>query len=281
MSDQSFTFYRPSPQLAPYIRYYWALRLPRFSSTLTFPIGCPQIIFHRKTPFFIPELSASQPCFTISGQVNFPSHILSEGELDTIVAVFHPHALSMFIGPVLHDFYNIEISGHDLSDRQLDSLAYDVGNCEDIPACVSMIDSWLLTRLKSTQSRKYSAMKALNFRRLDAALIQIMNKPDTRMDKLFELSCLGKKQFERLFRTHIGMNPKEYSRIVRFQKALRHMQRHEHTVDYAEIVHSCGYADQSHFIREFKLFTAHTPTSLLTVTKPYSDLFSDPFYSTW
>lgn len=277
MSDQSFTFYRPSPQLAPYVRYYWTLRSSEASSALTFPIGCPQIIFHRKTTFFIPELSTSQPRLTISGQVNFPAHIRTTGELDTIVAVFRPHGLSMFIGPMLHDFYNMEISGLDIADREIDRLDYEIGNCKDTPTCVSIIDSFLLARLKTMQTGKHSTMMALNHRRLDATVTRILNTPDTRMDELHELSCLGKKQFERLFKSHIGMNPKEYSRIARFQKSLHLMQRHlDSPIDYAEISHSCGYSDQSHFIREFKLFSGHTPTKLLSVTTPYSDLFTNP-----
>lgn len=80
------------------MRYYWMLESNEPFSTLTFPIGCPQIIFHRKSPLYIPELAASQSLFTISGQVNFPAHIQSDGNLDMIVAVFYPYTVGMFIG---------------------------------------------------------------------------------------------------------------------------------------------------------------------------------------
>ena len=46
--------------------------------------------------------------------------------------------------------------------------------------------------------------------------------------------------------------------------------------NYAQIALSSGYADQSHFIREFKRFTGHTPVSLSKSAYPYSDLFTDP-----
>lgn len=70
------------------------------------------------------------------------------------------------------------------------------------------------------------------------------------------------------------MNPKEYSRIVRFQKALRLMQCGD--TDYIGIATELRYSDQSHFIREFKAMSGRTPTSLLTVCTPYSDLYTNP-----
>ncbi len=39
--------YRPREELRPYVRYYWVLKNDEPFSILTFPIGCPQIIFHK------------------------------------------------------------------------------------------------------------------------------------------------------------------------------------------------------------------------------------------
>ena len=63
--------YQPREELRHYVRYYWVLKGDEPFSILTFPIGCPQIIFHKKTPLYIPELHNSQSQFTISGQVIF------------------------------------------------------------------------------------------------------------------------------------------------------------------------------------------------------------------
>ena len=87
---------------------------------------------------------------------------------------------------------------------------------------------------------------------------------------------LSKKQFERLFKELVGTNPKEYARIVRFQKSLKLLQHYQEDANQAQLAYQCGYADQSHFIREFKQFSGYTPLSLLNVCKPYSDLFNDP-----
>ena len=80
--------YQPREELRHYVRYYWVLKGDEPFSILTFPIGCPQIIFHKKTPLYIPELDTYQSQFTISGQVIFPAQSQSEGRLEIIVAVF-------------------------------------------------------------------------------------------------------------------------------------------------------------------------------------------------
>lgn len=123
--------YKPREELRPYVRYYWILESTEPFSILTFPIGCPQIIFHRLSPLFVPELSISQYRFTISGQVNFPAHICSGGKLEMIVAVFHPHAIGMFIDTPPSAFYNLEISGYDIENRRLNELAARIFGCRD------------------------------------------------------------------------------------------------------------------------------------------------------
>ncbi len=72
---------KPREELRQYVRYYWIMERNEPFSVLTFPIGCPQIIFHRKNTLFIPETGNEQSNFTISGQVNFPAHICSGSDI--------------------------------------------------------------------------------------------------------------------------------------------------------------------------------------------------------
>lgn len=64
--------YQPKKELRPYVRYYWVLESDKPFRVLTFPIGCPQMIFHRRTPLFIPELASRQNKFTIQRAGEFP-----------------------------------------------------------------------------------------------------------------------------------------------------------------------------------------------------------------
>ena len=97
MIQEEFKFYKPCKLLQPYIRYYWAFKSNRPLDAFTYPIGCSQIIFHKQAPLYIPELNVTQDKLTVSGQVNFSSHLYADGNTEMIVVVFHPHAMSMFL----------------------------------------------------------------------------------------------------------------------------------------------------------------------------------------
>lgn len=254
----------PREELRRYVRYYWVLKADEPFNVLTFPIGCPQMIFHRKTPLYIPELGSRQPRFAISGQVNFPAHISSDGDTEMIVAVFCPHTIGMFVGVPPSAFYNKEISGYDIDDARLGEVAAKVFDSQGAARAVSGLERWLLTKINPT----------MNLRRIEGAIATLMRRPSVSVNELAAEACLCKRQFERQFREHIGMNPKEYGRIVRFQKALRMMQLG--LQDYAGVAYSVGYADQSHFIRDFRRFSGFTPKRLLQYQAPYSDLYSNP-----
>lgn len=267
MDNACVQFIRPSEWLQPYVRYCWILRSNDELDTLTFPIGCPQLIFHRRARFYIPELESEQARFSISGQVNFPARIQSSDDVETIVVVFYPHAIATMFNIPVSSFYNEEIDGYALCDKSLNNLADDVLDADDSTEAVKMIEKWLLSRLE--ESVMY------NFNRVGASLQHIFHDNTISVDSMAQLACLGRKQFERVFFNAVGMKPKEYSSIVRFQKSLWLMQCGNR--DFADIAYSCGYADQSHFIRECRRYSGTTPAELLKTQSVYSDLFASPF----
>lgn len=271
MIQEEFNFYKPCKLLQPYVRYYWVFKSNQLLNTPTFPIGCPQIIFHKQVPLYIPELNTTQDRVTISGQVNFSSHLYADGNLEMIVVVFHPHAMSMFLNIPISLFYNQEVSGYSIENRSLKELADRVSECGDNTICVHYIEEWLLSQIVNNSSNI-----AYQIERIDATIRRIYAVPQISVTELSSIACLSKKQFERLFNSFVGINPKEYTRIVRFQKALEQMQHHFVEINQAQIAYASGYADQSHFIREFKKFSGYTPMSLLKVSNPYSDLFTTP-----
>ncbi len=78
---------------------------------------------------------------------------------------------------------------------------------------------------------------------------------------------VGKRQLQRTFQDNIGISPKMYGRIVRFKSAYDFVQNNP-KVSWTEISHHFGYADQSHFIRDFKTFTGKKPSSFKSGLMP-------------
>src|SRR5262245_44918788 len=73
---------------------------------------------------------------------------------------------------------------------------------------------------------------------------------------------LSRRRFTELFRSEVGLTPKRFCRVVRFQEVLRRVQRHRR-VDWSAVALRSGYFDQAHFINDFREFCGVTPTAYL------------------
>ncbi|MEK7254692.1 MAG: AraC family transcriptional regulator [Bacteroidota bacterium] len=65
-----------------------------------------------------------------------------------------------------------------------------------------------------------------------------------------------------LFDKYVGVSPKAFMRIARFQKAVAAIGS-EDSVDWQRVVHDCGYYDQAHFIKDFRKFSGLSPVAYL------------------
>ena len=68
----------------------------------------------------------------------------------------------------------------------------------------------------------------------------------------------GAKRFIELFSSAVGLTPKVYSRIQRFQAVIERIARGDR-VEWADVAADSGYCDQSHLNREFRVFAGVTP----------------------
>lgn len=72
----------------------------------------------------------------------------------------------------------------------------------------------------------------------------------------------GVRQFERGFLQHVGMRPKLFARIARFEAALDGKARSA-SKSWTDVAHEFGYYDQMHMVHDFEEFTGDTPTNTL------------------
>ncbi|HSG39750.1 MAG TPA: helix-turn-helix domain-containing protein [Thermoanaerobaculia bacterium] len=73
---------------------------------------------------------------------------------------------------------------------------------------------------------------------------------------------LSQRRFIQVFSAEVGMTPKLYSRVRRFQRA-RALVRQAAAPDWARVAVDCGYFDQSHLIRDFLAFSGLSPEDYL------------------
>lgn len=265
---QSFKIIKPALALAPYVRYYWILRdsaeIPVTERTL--PIGCVQLVFHRGKRLLSLGERELQPQSFICGQSMDFTDVISTGEIDMITVVLQPHAAKAILHLPLNLFYGGLIPMDDMEDRELAGLSNSVACAPDQEACVHLIEDFLIHRLYT--------FNGYHLKQIGAALHLINTRIQVSTPELSDMACLGPKQFNRVFLDYVGATPKDFARIVRMQRALFKIQR-DPSLSFAQLAYEAGFSDQSHMIKEFKLFSGYTPQEYLGVCAPYSDYFSD------
>lgn len=71
---------------------------------------------------------------------------------------------------------------------------------------------------------------------------------------------LSHRRFLDVFTDEVGLTPKLFCRIRRFQRVL-HQIRKGGQVEWADLALSCGYYDQAHFIKDFQAFAGVNPST--------------------
>lgn len=80
----------------------------------------------------------------------------------------------------------------------------------------------------------------------------------------------SQKHFTEMFRRQVGVTPKSYLKIMRFQKAVRTIDAADN-IDWGQISLECGFYDQSHFINDFKHFAGFTPEQYAKIQTNYQN----------
>jgi len=91
-----------------------------------------------------------------------------------------------------------------------------------------------------------------------SAALRILERHNMPIRKLAKEVGLSERRFIQVFRSEIGMTPKAFSRVQRFQRARIFIERVE-IPDWPSVAMQFGYFDQSHLIREFREFSGASP----------------------
>jgi AraC-like DNA-binding protein len=100
------------------------------------------------------------------------------------------------------------------------------------------------------------------------ALQEFANRPQIpRVREIAHEAGLSRRRFAQLFREQIGVTPKLYCRLQRFQNTLKQIASGV-SVDWAQLALAAGYCDQAHLAREFRDFSGLSPNACLAGIRP-------------
>ncbi len=279
---ESFDIIKPCSLLEPFIKYYWILD---YESRVVEPIrvipyGCVQFTFYlgeRINSFGSNNDSSYKDQAVVTGQISSFFDVFPQGKIRLITIVFNPFGAKPFFDFPIFEIQNNIIPIKDINNSEWVDLENRLGDCVDNKSIVSCLENNLLKKLE--KNTLFNSYYSINNERLMLAINRIDDAKGTiHIKDLSSLVCLSDKQFNRIFADYVGMNPKNFLRIIRYQSVLLKLQnsniKDTKAVDFLDLVYDCGYYDQSHLINNFKEFTGYTPKEYLKLFSPCSEYFS-------
>jgi AraC-like DNA-binding protein len=252
----NYQTFMPPEMLKPFIRYFWVLESRGADHTpKTFGAivdGCPgAIMVQSEQEAFCDEQKKKLPEIFLYGQTVKPVKFSSAGKFNVIGICFQPHALKSVFGLDADELTNscvdLNLLGNGKQARLSDQLAMAASPRDQINA----LSSYLMDRVRS------------NHRQADASIWHALTRivqtdGNISMKELQQKLQLSERSLERKFKQAIGISPKLFSRICRFQESLNQMRKSNYD-KLSDLAYENNYADQSHFIRVFKEFTGFSP----------------------
>ncbi|MHA4810824.1 helix-turn-helix domain-containing protein [Flavitalea flava] len=146
--------------------------------------------------------------------------------------------------------------GTSLSDILEDGIRPLLNQIEDAAnnssLVIKLVNDWLENQLHKNEK--------LDVTRISYACTMIEKSRGAQpIEQLAPILCLSKRVLEYQFQEMVGLSPKLYSRITRFN-SLRTGIKDKKVTDWQELVSEYNYFDQAHFIKEFKRFSGSPPT---------------------
>jgi len=160
-----------------------------------------------------------------------------------------------FLGFPFGEIHNTWITLADLwGERRASQLLDRLNDAKTIGHKFALLERWLVW-IAAQPLRHHDAIAF--------ALGEFESAPGLRSSaRVAEKVNLSQRRFIDIFRNEVGMAPKLFCRVQRFQEAIESIQ-HQQAVDWADLALSCGYTDQSHFIHEFREFSGLRPSEYL------------------
>lgn len=257
----------PSVLLAPYIQQYWFVTMDNIvqGSQRLVPLGCAALSIHRGNRTYSSAGNDYLPLSYLYGIATRHTNLTFSGYVDFICIIFQPTGAKAFFKIPINELSNGYISLDTLNDSDLIQLEQHLGESTDDSICIKLIEQFLINRLYLLNSDEDRRMKAM---------LQSICNGEGDVNRLAATACLSYKQFKRIFTENIGVNPKEFLQITRFQK-LHHLLQLHTEMTLAHLADECGYYDKSHLIKEVREFSGFTPGELAKACEPiYSDYHS-------
>jgi AraC-like DNA-binding protein len=260
--DTIFNFYKPKPPLSQFVDNFWLYEgyEPEHRTERILPTGTLELAINlRQNEMQFYDAESSENCRRLSGAIVSGafgrSFVPDTPEKAFIIGIhFKPGGAFPFLGlpagELADTHVDLEILWGPLAGRLRERLCEAKTSAERF----QLLQEALLRRLCHGVEQHYAVSAALE--------LFGKNQTGPTVRETAKYLGLSQRRFIQVFKAEVGLTPKLFSRIQRFQQTRTLIQQHP-SPNWAALASYLGYFDQSHFIHEFLEFSGLSPTDYL------------------
>ena len=258
----SFVAHEPGPPLQGLISLLWHATLdepPALEWVL--PSGAPQLLIQRSggatSWLHGGENRVAGAC--VGGPFLAPIGVRGVDQQAVVGALFHPGGLAALLGEVpVRALQSTYVDLKELWGPDIGFWLDEVVTASSPQASLRALHLGL-SRQVQRRSRRGALVRACGLLERGARVGTVAA----------ELGA-SQRRFSRTFTDELGVTPKQFTRLARFQRAIS-VLRTEGAGDLAAVAHRAGFYDQAHLNHEFRAFAQLTPTEYLAGMGPYAN----------
>lgn len=251
--------FQPSPELRPYIDRFWvhAGILPENTIYRCVPSGTASIIFGTTDGeewLKRGEVWERVPHAFFTGLWTEPAVLKSDRRIRWFGIQFNPEIFVQLFRQPLREMENVALDVRSVFGKSMDDLSRNIGDAADVQERIAIAETFIKRELNKRRPEEAYFTQAIRLIRQHSGLMST----EAISKKVF----VGERQLQRAFREYFGVTPKTYGRLMRFNKATT-LLKTATSINWGDVTYNCGYADQAHFIRDFREFSGANPTALI------------------
>ncbi|HZG16857.1 MAG TPA: helix-turn-helix domain-containing protein [Candidatus Bathyarchaeia archaeon] len=261
-----------SPLLRPYVSCYWMsepVKLSERASNIytavqidrVLPDGCTDIIFTyhpKQNRYSLRFIGAFADPFAIVYEEDSPIHHFG--------VRFFPGGAFSFLRTAMAEFSDSSIDLELVLPESVPRLNERLFAVSSMDEKVEIMEEFLISQLRKKGSLHDDLMANLLHR-----IFVTGGKISVR--ELAGVEYISERHMNRKFAQWIGLSPKKFSQVVRFQTILNHISRKQ-AGDWESLALEHGYFDTSHLIHDFIKYYGATPAVAAEEFQKMSDFYN-------
>lgn len=251
----------PTALLRPFIEQYWEGIYKGSSSAAlrqkVLPTGYIELVLHlsdARCEMKISSAWGNSAAFSLVGFWTAPFLLQFRDRVEVFCIRLKPEALYFIFNVPAAEFINCSANLEEIFGPSFTRFCLQIEELKTFDERTQLADQYFMQRLNKAnrgQSYLHRAAHLIRYRNCELSVERLSNEV-----------CISTRQLEREFKDKLGVSPKTYMRITRLHTILQ-LITEQPELNLSQLSYLGGYADQAHFIRDFKKLTGELPSAYL------------------